>query len=58
MNTDTSNMMRSNINDNTTYNYTHYIKNRQYNPSSHGTIHLSVYAKNGDALSLTSSINT
>ena len=51
-------MMRSNINDNTTYNYTHYIKNRQYNPSSHGTIHLCVYAENGDALSLTSSINT
>ena len=44
------------IKDNGTYNNVSYYA-RFYSDEDHGTTHLAVLAKNGDAVSLTSSIN-
>lgn len=50
--------IRSKIQDNKTYqDYKHYGANFSV-PEDHGTIHISVIAPNGDAVAVTSSINT
>ena len=48
--------LRQKIKDNGTYNNVSYYA-RFYSDEDHGTTHLAVLAKNGDAVSLTSSIN-
>ena len=54
----TADEMRSRISDNTTHDPSYYMSRKRYNPPSHGTSHLSVYAANGDAVAATHSINT
>ncbi|XP_037041227.1 scoloptoxin SSD14-like isoform X2 [Bradysia coprophila] len=55
---DFANEVRSKIEDNQTYqDYKHYGANFSV-PDDHGTIHISVIAPNGDAVAVTSSINT
>lgn len=50
--------IRSKIEDDRTYqDYEHYGANYTV-PEDHGTIHISVIAPNGDAIAVTSSINT
>ena len=58
MDPSTADEMRSLITDNTTRDADYYTKDILYNPPSHGTAHLSVYAGNGDAVSVTHSLNT
>ena len=58
MDPSTADEMRSLITDNTTHDADYYTKDILYNPPSHGTAHLSVYAGNGDAVSVTHSLNT
>ncbi len=53
----TAEHMRSLITDNT-HDISYYINNILYNPPSHGTSHLSVYAENGDTVVTTHTINT
>ena len=48
--------LRQKIKDNGTYNNVSYYA-RFYSDEDHGTTHLAVLAKNGDAVSVTSSIN-
>ena len=48
--------LRQKIKDNGTYNNVSYY-GRFYSDEDHGTTHLAVLAKNGDAVSVTSSIN-
>lgn len=58
LNIDFANEIRSKIEDNQTYqDYRHYGANFSI-PDDHGTIHISVIAPNGDAVAVTSSINT
>ena len=59
MDPSTAEDMRTMITDNSTHDPSYYMINPlEYNPSSHGTSHLSVYAENGDAVVTTHSINT
>jgi len=50
------NKVRQRITDDTTHNISYYGVNVEP-PTDHGTTHVSIYAKNGDAVSFTSSIN-
>ncbi|XP_072949395.1 glutathione hydrolase 1 proenzyme isoform X2 [Epargyreus clarus] len=49
--------IRLRINDTTTYNSTDHYGAKQYNKPDSGTAHISIIAANGDAVSITSSIN-
>ena len=56
---DTAKLMRSMITDNTTHDIKYYLtKNVKYNPLSHGTSHLSVVDVEGNAVAMTTTINT
>ncbi|KAF5293555.1 hypothetical protein FQA39_LY03040 [Lamprigera yunnana] len=50
-------MIRMKINDNKTYNNASYYGGVFYNKEDHGTAHMSVLAANGDAVSVTSTVN-
>lgn len=55
---DYAQQIRSQIEDNRTYqDYKHYGANFSL-PDDHGTAHISIMAPNGDAISLTTTINT
>ena len=58
MNPDTAREMRSRISDDATYPPPYYERNLEYSPLGAGTTHLSVLAENGDAVAITSTINT
>lgn len=49
--------IRLKINDSTTSNDTAYYGATEYQKSDSGTAHISVIASNGDAVSMTSSVN-
>lgn len=55
---DTANYMRGRINDSTTHPPEYYMEKEEFNPSSHGTSHLSVIDENGNAVAMTTTINT
>ncbi len=50
------NEIRAKISDNRTFSFDYY-ENKYLNKEDHGTAHLSVMAKNGDAVSLTQTVN-
>lgn len=53
----TADIMRSRLTDNTTHDPEYYTDNELYIENSHGTTHLVVQSENGDAVSVTSTIN-
>lgn len=58
LNVDYAEKIRSKIEDSRTYqDFAHYGANFSV-PDDHGTIHISLIAPNGDAVSVTASINT
>lgn len=54
---DYANIIRMKIDDNTTYNNASHYGGVFFNKEDHGTAHISVLAPNGDAVSVTSTIN-
>lgn len=59
MNPDTADFMQSLITDDTTHDVDYYINHEPtYNTPSHGTTHLSVIDEDGNAIAITSTINT
>ena len=57
LNESTADKMRSRITDNFTHDSPYYMEEKGLSPQSHGTTHLVVLAENGDAVSVTSTIN-
>lgn len=59
LNNETAETMRSLIDDNTTHEIDYYLMHMpKYNPISHGTSHLSIVDEKGNAVAVTSTINT
>ncbi|KAF5277188.1 hypothetical protein FQR65_LT03894 [Abscondita terminalis] len=54
---DYANKIKTKIDDNTTHNNASYYGGVFYNAEDHGTAHISVLAPNGDAVSVTSTVN-
>ena len=58
MNVNTSEWMRDQISDTTTYDDNYYKIDLRYNPPSLGTTHLCVLDEQGDGVAITSTINS
>lgn len=57
LNTSVADWMKSRITDDQTHDTDYYKQDEGVSPLSHGTTHLVVLAENGDAVSVTSTVN-